>query len=156
MKSYVIYSGLIILLFAGCNVNKRGSRDEYAIDYSVHKSDKNICCCKYLTEDNSRFWKQDTIGQFGFRRIIAPLILKQCDLKNIKWEKINFFFGIPKSFNKQEYVNGKEAIRLRYFTYLDIQYNEKPIDSFKTQFFDVVIDKKDSVIIEITIRYQDG
>lgn len=151
----MIYFCLITLLFVGCNVNKRGSKDEYAIDYSVHKFDKNICCCKYLTEDNSRFWKQDTIGQFGFRRIIAPFIFKECDLKKIKWQKVEEFFGQPRSRYTNEYIQGREAILLRYSTYLDLLSGD-PLNSFKTQFFEITIDKKDSTILKVALRYVDG
>ena len=156
MKAHIIYSLIIIFqLLAGCNANRIGSKDGYAIDYSVYKFDKNICCCKYFTEDNSRFWKQDTIGQFGFRRIVAPLILKECDLRKIKWQMIEEFFGQPRSSYTNEYIQGKEAILLRYCTYLDLQYAE-PINSFKTQFFEIVLDKKDSTILKVAIRYVDG
>lgn len=156
MKTYIICSYLTaFLMFASCNLNQKVSKDEYAIDYSVHKFDKNICCCKYLTEDNSRFWKQDTLGQFGFRRIIAPFILKGCDLKKIKWQKVEAFFGRPWMYYPDRYIEGREAVLLRYCTYLDLQSID-PLNSFKTQAFEIMIDKKDSTILKVVIRYVDG
>ena len=156
MKGYIIFCAIIIFkLFAWCNVNRVGKKDEYAIDYSVHKFDTNICCCKYLTKDNSRFWSQDSIGNFGFRRIIAPLILKECDLKQFKWQEVKEYFGQPGASYTNEYIQGREAILFRYCTYLDLQSIE-PLNSFKTQYFEIAFDKKDSTILKIAIRYVDG
>lgn len=134
---------------------KRNDSNHISSDLFIIRFDTNICCCKYLTKINAKFWKSDSIGTSGFRKIIAPIIIQDCNLIKVKWSEVESFFGSPKSSNN-EYEDGKAVIRMRYSTFLDVEYEERPIDSFRTQFFEIIIDKKDSTVLKTMLRYQDG
>jgi|SRR6185436_3442880 len=155
MKIKLIFL-VFLIAFSNCKRNpieKRMTND--GTYHAIFRFDSVICCCKYLTQDNSRFWKIDSIGLNGFRRTFVPLLLKECNFNGAKWKNIELFFGNPKSIINNLVIEGSESIIFMYLTYLD-SLAPKPMESFKTQFFEIVLSKKDSVVIKTSIRYVDG
>jgi hypothetical protein len=158
MKSYVVLGFLLIIFIFSCrSISKYNG---YNIDHDIHKFkwDNVLCCCRYITEDNAKFWKGDSLGLYGFRRMITPLILKECNIKNRSWQEMEIFFGRPNFILNKYFYNSQDAISLIYLTYLDVEneYEENPINSHKTQYYQLILSKKDSIIINSYLRYQDG
>jgi hypothetical protein len=123
------------------------------IDYSVNKYDKNICCFKYITEENASFWKNDSLGLNGFRRTITPLIQNECSLKLKPWNELKGFFGKPMTTINNLAIHNKEAF---IYVFVIYQYSLNSVDSYKKQVFYIMVDKSNNTIIETTIRYADG
>ena len=142
---------ICVVLFVSCNTRKHANFS--GIDYSINKYDKNLCCCKYFTLDNSRFWKQDSLGLNGYRRTITPLLQSECLLSGTSWRQIETFFGFPKTVIDNLRSHGKEVI---IYVFVIYQASTRPEDQYKNMYFDIVVDKLNNELINTTIRYIDG
>jgi hypothetical protein len=152
MRIYTRYLLLFsILLLTKCKIKKHDAFS--GIDYSVNKYDKNICCCKYISEENASFWKKDSLGLNGFRRTITPLIQNECTLKSKPWNELKDFFGKPMTKIDNLRINNKEAC---IYVFVINRYSLNSIDNYKRVVFYIMVDKSNNTIIETTIRYSDG
>lgn len=110
MKKIEFVIGCLLIAFAisGCHSNKVPFRN-----------DKIICCCNYITDINANFWRMDSIGENGFRRLISHNILNECSLKRKGLKELSSFFSKPNREDSFIDKNNTKIIEYTYFIYTE-------------------------------------
>jgi len=105
-----------------------------------------------ITRDNAKFWQLDSIGKNGYRRIIAPLIINNCNLVGKKWSTIVTFFGEENSH--EEILSGATlSVTKRYIIF---KKQGVPGYDYCNEYLRIDISKSDSTILWLKIFHPDG